>query len=77
MFRFVVPAVVMAAAILGSPAPAAAQVFGTLAWQTQPYCNRLVLTLTVTPGGFTAVGTDDGCGAPRKASRHRDDRPEP
>ena len=68
MFRFVVPAAVMAAAILGSPAPAAAQVFGTLAWQTQPYCNRLVLTLTVTPGGFTAVGTDDGCGAPRKAA---------
>jgi hypothetical protein len=65
MFRVVVPAVVMAAAILGSAAPLAAQ---TLVWQTQPFCNRLMLTLTGTPGGFTVVGTDDGCGAVRKAS---------
>jgi hypothetical protein len=68
MFRVVVPAVVMAAAILGSPASVAAQVFGTFVWQTQPYCNRLALTLTTTPGGFTVVGTDDNCGGPRKAA---------
>ena len=37
-------------------------------WQTQPFCNRLTLTLTGTPAGFTVVGTDDGCGAPRKAT---------
>ena len=65
MSRVVVPAVVMAAAILCSAAPVAAQ---TLVWQTQPFCNRLTLTLTGTPAGFTVVGTDDGCGAPRKAT---------
>jgi hypothetical protein len=68
MFRIVVPAVVMAAAILGSPAPVAAQPFGTFVWQTQPFCNRLALTLTSTPGGFTVAGTDDGCNSARKAS---------
>jgi hypothetical protein len=65
MVRVVLSAVVMAAAILGSPALAAAQTF---VWQTQPYCNRLALTLTSTSAGFTVVGTDDGCGAARKAS---------
>ena len=62
MFR-VVGLAVMAAAIFGSPV--AAQ---TLVWQTQPYCNRLALTLTSAAGGFTVVGTDDGCGSARKAS---------
>lgn len=62
MFR-VVALAVMAAALFGSPA--AAQ---TLVWQTQPYCNRLALTLTGAAGGFTVAGTDDGCGAVRKAS---------
>jgi hypothetical protein len=65
MVRVVVLLAVMAAAILGSAASAAAQ---TLVWQTQPYCNRLVLTLTGAAGGFTVVGTDDGCGAARKGS---------
>ena len=68
MSRAVVLAVVMATATFVVPAPAGAQVFGTFVWQTQPYCNRLALTLTVTPGGFTVAGTDDGCGSPRKAS---------
>jgi hypothetical protein len=68
MGRVVVLAVAVAAAILGSPASVAAQVFGTFVWQTQPFCNRLALTLTTTPGGFTVAGTDDGCGAPHKAS---------
>ncbi len=48
--------------------PAAAQVFGTLAWQMQPYCNVVALTLTVTPTGFSLDGTDDQCGAATKAS---------
>jgi hypothetical protein len=68
MYRAVVLAVVMTGAILGASTPVAAQVLGTFVWQTQPYCNRISVTLTSTPGGFTAVGTDDGCGAPRKAS---------
>ena len=68
MSRAVVLAVVMATATFVLPAPAGAQVFGTFVWQTQPYCNRLALTLTVTPGGFSVAGTDDGCGALRKAS---------
>ena len=62
MFR-VAGLAVMAAAFFGSPV--AAQ---TLVWQTQPYCNRLALTLTRAADGFTVVGTDDGCGAARKAS---------
>jgi hypothetical protein len=61
-------AVVTVAAMWIVPATAGAQVFGTFVWQTQPYCNRLALTLAVTPGGFTVAGTDDGCGASRKAS---------
>ena len=65
MFRVDVFAVVMAAAVLGSAGQATAQTF---VWQTQPYCNRLALTLTGTPAGFTVVGTDDGCGEARKAS---------
>jgi len=47
---------------------ASAQVFGTFAWQMQPYCNVVSLTLTNTPAGFTLDGTDDQCGAPDKAS---------
>jgi hypothetical protein len=62
MFR-VAGLAVMAAALFGSPAVAQ-----TLVWQTQPYCNRLALTLTGAAGGFTVVGTDDGCGAARRAS---------
>ena len=40
-------------------APASAQVFGTLSWQMQPYCNVVTLTLTVTPTGFALDGHDD------------------
>lgn len=51
-----------------APATAAAQVLGTFTWQMQPYCNRITVTLTGTPGGFVASGTDDQCGAPRSAA---------
>ena len=58
-------------AILGqlllTPAPAAAQVFGTFSWQMLPYCNVVSLTLVNTPVGFTLQGTDDQCGAVNKA----------
>ena len=49
---------------------AAAQVFGTFNWQMQPYCNRVTLTLTSVTGNFTLDGSDDQCGATKKASAH-------
>lgn len=55
-------------AVVLTAASASAQSLGTFVWQTQPYCNRLALALTSAPGGFTVIGTDDGCGAPKKAS---------
>ncbi len=49
-------------AVLFLPGVSAAQVFGTFTWQMQPYCNRVTLTLTSTPAGFTLDGSDDACG---------------
>ena len=57
-----------AAALLLSPAAADAQVFGTFTWQMQPYCNRVTLMLTNSPGGFSISGVDDQCGAVNKGS---------
>ena len=57
-----------AAALALSPGKADAQVFGTFTWQMQPYCNRVTLTLTTSPGGFTLSGSDDQCGAVKRAS---------
>jgi hypothetical protein len=34
----------------------------------QPYCNRVTLTLTNSPGGFTLSGSDDRCGSVSKGS---------
>lgn len=42
---------------------ASAQVFGTFAWQMQPYCNIVSLTLSSSPAGFVLEGTDNQCGA--------------
>ena len=56
------------AAVVLSPAGVYAQVFGTFTWQMQPHCNRVTLTLTTSPGGFTLSGSDDQCGAVSKAS---------
>lgn len=42
---------------------ASAQVFGTFSWQMQPFCNKVVLTLTTVPTGFVLSGFDDRCGA--------------
>ena len=53
--------------LLLTPAPTAAQVFGTFSWQLLPYCNVVSLTLINTPAGFTLQGTDDQCGAVNKA----------
>jgi hypothetical protein len=57
-----------AAAVALSPAGADAQVFGTFTWQMQPYCNRVTLTLSNSPGGFTLSGSDDQCGSVSKGS---------
>lgn len=47
------------------PAVSSAQVFGNFTWQMQPYCNRVTMTLTNTPAGFTLDGADDQCGTSR------------
>jgi hypothetical protein len=57
-----------AAAVMLAPVGADAQVFGTFTWQMQPYCNRVTLTLTNSPGGFSVSGSDDQCGAVSKGS---------
>lgn len=58
----------MAALIVLAPAAADAQVFGTFTWQMQPYCNRVTLMLTNSPGGFSISGVDDQCGAVNRGS---------
>ncbi|MGD9902730.1 MAG: hypothetical protein AB7U83_04610 [Vicinamibacterales bacterium] len=55
---------VVAIALLSMPAPVAGQVLGTFTWQLQPFCNRVVVTVIQTPGGFDLRGCDDLCGAP-------------
>ena len=47
---------------------ASAQVFGNYAWQMQPYCNVVSLTLTTTAAGYTLDGVDDQCAGANKAS---------
>lgn len=54
VFAFVVPLLLASST--------SAQVFGTFSWQMQPYCNKVVLTLTTTPTGFALSGYDDMCG---------------
>jgi len=53
------------AVVLSLPTPARAQVFGTFTWQMQPFCNRVTITLSNTPAGFTLDGADDQCGVSR------------
>ena len=51
-------------AVLGlvSPGAAAAQPIGTFAWQTQPYCNQIVVAVTQIGATYTLDGYDDQCG---------------
>ena len=61
--------IVMAAALVTLGASnVSAQVLGPFTWQMQPFCNIVRLTLTSTPIGFTADGTDDQCGGASLAS---------
>jgi hypothetical protein len=66
--RTVVSGLLAALAIAAGASSAFAQVFGTFSWQMQPYCNRVTLTLTSVTGHFTLDGSDDQCGATKKAS---------
>lgn len=45
-----------------APAPVAAQTLGTFVWQLQPFCNRVVVAVSQTPGGYDLRGYDDQCG---------------
>jgi len=63
--RFVLGALCISVCAASS---ASAQVFGTFAWQMQPYCNIISLTLSSSPAGFVLEGTDNQCGAVDKAS---------
>jgi hypothetical protein len=42
---------------------ASAQAIGTFVWQTQPYCNRVAVTVIQVGGMFQLTGVDDLCGA--------------
>jgi hypothetical protein len=50
------------------PVAASAQTIGTFRWQTQPFCNVLTLSISLTGAGYRLEGNDDQCGAPIKAS---------
>ena len=47
--------------------PAAAQPFGTLTWQLQPFCNRVTASIAQDGATYTLDGFDDQCGAPQRA----------
>lgn len=53
-----------------APADLLAQgtVLGTFRWQLRPYCNVLTVTVVQLGEQYHIDGTDDGCGAARKAS---------
>jgi hypothetical protein len=53
---------------LAIPHVVAAQSLGTFRWQLQPYCNVLTMTVVQNGSQYHLDGTDDQCGAARKAS---------
>ncbi|MGE0359902.1 MAG: hypothetical protein AB7H93_06375 [Vicinamibacterales bacterium] len=50
-------------ALMALTAPASAQVIGTFSWQTQPYCNAVIVTVVQQGGLFHLTGRDNLCGA--------------
>jgi hypothetical protein len=57
--------VVAALIVLGlSVEPVAAQSLGIFRWQTQPFCNVLILNVTASASAYRLEGTDDQCGGP-------------
>lgn len=59
---------VLALALAWGARPVEAQVIGTYAWQLQPYCNLVRLTVAASGGTYLVDGYDDQCGAPTRAS---------
>lgn len=47
----------------GIPVTAQAQVIGSFSWQTQPYCNKIAITITQQGSVYQLTGQDDLCGA--------------
>ena len=61
----VLAVVVLLAGIAGT---AAGQPIGTFRWQLQPFCNVLTVTVVQVGSQYHIDGTDDQCGAARRAS---------
>lgn len=55
-------------ALVATGVSASAQTVGTFSWQQQPYCNVLTMTVVQVGAVYQLDGTDDQCGATRKAS---------
>jgi hypothetical protein len=54
--------------LVGTVSGASAQPLGTFAWQLQPYCNIVRVTVVQQGGQYQLDGTDDQCGAAQKGS---------
>lgn len=56
------------AAVAVTPAVAQPASLGVFRWQLAPFCNVLTLSIAQRNGVYEVDGTDDQCGAPRRAS---------
>jgi hypothetical protein len=63
MSRLAISRAALLVALATVSARAEAQTIGTFTWQTQPYCNVLLLTVIQEGAGYQLVGHDDQCGA--------------
>jgi len=59
--------ILLAVSLAFTPSQAAAQPFGTLHWQLQPFCNRVTATINQDGAVYTLDGFDDQCGAAQRA----------
>lgn len=50
------------ATLLMSSSVAHAQTIGTFTWQTQPFCNRITVTVVQVGSSYQLTGTDNRCG---------------
>lgn len=55
-----------AAAACVAASPAAAQPLGTFAWQLQPFCNRVVVSVVQNGAAYMLDGYDDQCSAAQR-----------
>lgn len=58
----------LALVALSETSAAIGQPLGTFQWQQQPYCNVFALNIVQSGGVYQLDGTDDQCGAARKAA---------